>query len=94
MTTICLESRVSAVKDQVSCNLGEEAVILSMKNGVYYSLNPLGVRIWHLIVKPIVVTEIRDTIVREYEVEPGRCEDELLALLQDLENEGLIEVES
>jgi hypothetical protein len=94
MTTICLESRVSAVKDQVSCNLGEEAVILSMKNGVYYSLNPLGVRIWNLIVKPIVVTEIRDTLVREYEVEPGRCEDELLALLQDLENEGLIEVES
>jgi hypothetical protein len=94
MTTLSLQSTVSAVKDQVSCNLGGEAVILSMKNGVYYSLNPVGVRIWQLIGTPIVVHEIRDTLLREFEVEPKRCEDELLALLQDLEHEGLIAVES
>ena len=93
MTTISLQSTVSAVKDQVSCNLGGEAVILSMKNGVYYSLNPVGARIWNLICEPIVVYKIRDTIMREFEVESKRCEDELLALLQDLANEGLIEVE-
>lgn len=92
MTTISLQSTVSAVKDQVSCNLGGEAVILSMKNGVYYSLNPVGVRIWQLIGTPVVVHEIRDTLLSEFEVEPRRCEDELLALLQDLEHEGLIAV--
>jgi hypothetical protein len=93
MIPISLQSTVRVVKDQVSCNLGGEAVILSLKNGVYYSLNPVGVRIWNLICEPIVVLKIRDTLMSEYEVEPGRCEDELLALLQDLANEGLIEVE-
>jgi len=93
MIPISLQSTVRVVKDQVSCNLGGEAVILSLKNGVYYSLNPVGVRIWNLIGEPIVVVKVRDTLMSEFEVEPGRCEDELLALLQDLANEGLIEVE-
>jgi hypothetical protein len=91
--TISLNSTVSAVKDQVSCDLGGEAVILSLKNGVYYTLNPVGVRIWNLIREPIRVHEIRDSIMREYNVESKRCEEELLALLQNLANEGLIEVE-
>jgi hypothetical protein len=92
MIPISLQSMVRVVKDQVSCNLGGETVILSLKNGVYYSLNPVGVRIWNLIAEPTVVLKVRDTLMSEFEVEPGRCEDELLALLQDLANEGLIEV--
>lgn len=93
MTTISLQSTVSATTDQVSCNLGGEGVILSLKNGVYYSLNPVGVRIWTLIREPIRVYEIRDSIMEEFNVESKRCEEDLLAILQELANEGLIEVE-
>lgn len=93
MTGISLDSKVSAVKDQVSCTLGGEVVILSMKNGTYYSLNPVGVRIWNLIHDPIGVHEIHNTIVNEFNAEPERCEEDLLAILTDMEKEGLIEVE-
>ena len=92
MKELTIESTVSAVPDQTSCELQGEAVILSLKGGIYYTLNPVGTRIWNLVQKPVQVREVRDTILREYKVDEGRCEDDLLTLLRDLEKEGLIEV--
>ena len=85
-------SIVVAAKDQVSCDLDGEAAILNLKNGVYYGLDPVGAWIWNLIQKPRAVNEVRDALLKEYDVEPDRCERELLALLQELAAEGLIEV--
>ena len=81
---------VVAVKEQVSCNLAEEAVILNLKAGIYYGLNPVATRIWNLVQKPKTVHEIRDAIFEEFEVDPDRCERDLLALLRDLAVKGLI----
>jgi hypothetical protein len=92
MKELTITSTISAVTNQSSCELEGEAVILSLKNGIYYTLNPVGSRIWTLVQKPVQVREIRDIILKEYAVDAGKCENELFALLQDLEKEGLIEV--
>ena len=84
---------VVAAKEQVSCNLAEEAVVLNLKAGVYYGLNPVAARVWSLIQNPRTVDEIRDAIVDEYDVEPGRCDRDLLALLRDLAAKDLIKAE-
>jgi hypothetical protein len=86
------DSTVVAAKDQVSSDLGGEVAILDLKAGVYYGLDAVGARIWSLIQEPITVNEIRDILLEEYEVEPERCEHDLLALLRRLADEGLVEV--
>ena len=88
------DSTVVAAKDQVSSDLGGEVAILDLKAGVYYGLDAVGARIWSLIQEPRTVYEIRDIPLEEYEVEPERCERDLLALLQRLADEGIIEVEA
>ena len=85
-------SIVVAAKEQAYSELDGEAVILHLKSGVYYSLNSTGASIWNLLQKPRKVSEIRDVILEEYEVEPQQCEGDLLVLLQELELEGLVEV--
>ena len=85
------ESTVVVSQDQVSCELGGEAAILNLKAGVYYGLNEVGARIWKLIHEPKRVSEIRDTILEEYQVEPDQCEVDVMVLLQDLLDNGLIE---
>jgi hypothetical protein len=85
-------SSVVAAKEQVSSDLAGEAVILALKSGVYYGLNEVGASIWNLIQEPKTVNEIRDAILEEYFVEPEQCDHDILALLQHLEAEGLIEV--
>ena len=86
-------SVVVAAKDQVSCDLAGEAAILNIKNGVYYGLDPVGAQIWKLIQQPRSVDEVREALVDEYEVEPERCEQDLITLLEKLLAEGLIEVQ-
>lgn len=85
-------SIVAACKGQVSCDLNGEEAILNIKNGVYYGLDPVGARIWHLIQEPCPVNYIRDVLFKEYEVEAGRCECDLITLLQELLSAGLIEI--
>ncbi len=85
-------SRVVVSPEQVSCDLSGEAAILNLKTGTYFGLNEVGARIWNLIKEPKTVNEIRDTLLQEYEVEPGQCEADLLGLLNELAAKELIEI--
>ena len=91
---LSVHSVVSATPEQVSCPLGDEAAILNLKNTVYYGLNPVGARVWNLLQQPRSVGELRDALLEEYDVEPGRCESDLLELLEKMRTEGLIQVQS
>lgn len=85
---------VVAAKDQLSSDLNGEAVILNLQTGVYHGLDAVGARIWHLLQETRTVDDILKTLLEEYEVEPDRCQQELLALLQKLADQKLIEVRS
>lgn len=85
-------SVVVMAREQVSCPLGEESAILNLKNSVYYGLDPVGARIWTLLQEPRRIGELRDVLIAEYEVEPAQCERDLLALLEKMRSEGLVEV--
>lgn len=89
---VSVSSVVAVTSDQVSTDLGAETILLSMQSAVYYGLDAVGSRIWQLMRAPIRVSEIRDTIAREYVVELERCEADVLAFLQQLAAKGLIEV--
>ena len=86
------DSIVVVSPDQVSSDLAGEIVMLNLKNGTYYGLDQVGARVWGLIEQPRRVAAIRDAILEEYDVEPERCERDLLALLGELRDNGLIEV--
>jgi hypothetical protein len=89
---LSLHSIIVAASEQVSCPLGDEAAILNRKNSVYYGVNPVGARVWNLLQQPRSVTELRDTLLDEYDVGADRCERDLLELLEKMRDEGLIEV--
>ena len=92
METISERSTVVVIKDQVSCDLSGEAAILNLKSGVYFGLNAVGASIWKLIQEPRTVKEIQEAILEEYDVDPDRCEQDILELLQELSAHGLIEI--
>lgn len=85
-------SIVVASKNQISSDLSNEAVILNLKTGIYYGLDKVGARVWSLIQSPQKLVDVRDVIVEEYDVDPQQCENDLLALLQEMQAKGLIEV--
>ncbi len=83
---------VLASRNQASCDLDGEAVILSMSSGLYHGLNSVGTRIWKLLQEPRTVGQIRDELLGAYEVDPATCLADLLRLLEELREAELIEV--
>jgi hypothetical protein len=86
------DSIVTVTQMQVSCEVNGETVILHFDSGNYFGLNDVGTLVWNMIGQPRRVSDLRDAIVHEFEVEPERCERELLNLLAELSERGLIEV--
>jgi hypothetical protein len=83
---------VSAGKDQLSTDLGDDVVILGLQSGIYFGLNAVGAHVWRLIQQPCTVREVRDSVLDEFEVEPHECTRDVLELLQSMHSAGLIEV--
>lgn len=83
---------VAAAKDVVFCELEGEGVILSLREGVYYGLNSVGLRIWALIQDPRPFQELIDTLLHEYSVGEQQCREDTLALLHELQSRGLVEL--
>lgn len=86
------DSIVTVTQVQVSCEVNGETVILHFDSGNYFGLNDVGTLVWKMIEQPHSVRELREAILREYEVEPEQCERELLKLLGELRERGLIAV--
>ena len=91
--TISPESIVVVSKDQISCDLAGEAAILELKSGTYFGLDEIGATVWNLIAQPRRVVEVRDALVERYDVEAERCGAELIELLGELHERGLIQVD-
>ena len=89
---ISKDTVVVASKELAAADLGEEVAILNLTNGVYYSLNPVGARIWSLIQEPRSVRDLCNTLVAQYDVDSDRCEQDAIALLQQLAENDLIDV--
>ena len=88
-------SRASTVRireDAIFRKLEGEAVVLNLATGTYYGLDPVGTRIWELIQEQGRADAVLEAILHEYEVEPARCEQDLLLLLRKLYAKGLIEL--
>ena len=89
---LSMSSIIKAAKDQASSKLAGECVILHLGSGSYFGLNEVGTRIWDLIQDAIAVNEVRDIVFSEYDVELVDCERDVLAICQQLVDQGLVEV--
>ena len=78
--------------DQLSTQLGDEIVILGLKDSVYYGLTNVGTRIWQLLQTPRAIDDLIDTIVGEYAVTRDAARTDITTLLTDLHGRGLIAI--
>lgn len=94
MTQITLDATIRKSPDQISTDLGGEAVILGLQSEAYFSLEGVGLRLWEWLDEPKTAAELLAAILNAYEVEPARAERDLLAVLQEMADEGLIEIKT
>lgn len=90
---LSLAATVRASEQQISCEVDDEVVLLSMQDGQYYGLNEVGASIWRLIQRPRTLAQVRDDLLTEYgDVSPERCTLEVMAFAANMLALGLIQL--
>lgn len=74
-------------------NLEGSLVMMDIQKGKYFSLNPVGKRIWEMIEQPKSFDEITDGLLFEFEVTPEQCRLEVMEFLAKMEKSGIIKKE-
>jgi hypothetical protein len=77
----------------IEAEVDGELVALHVESGTCYGFNGTATRIWSLVERPMRIGEIRDALLAEYDVDAATCEEQLMALLGELESDRLIEID-
>ena len=87
-------STVAVASDQqISCDVADEAVLLSVQSGDYFGLNPVAASIWRLIQRPSTLAGVRNALLDEYEgIEVQDCEHEVIAFVTQMLALDLVEI--
>jgi len=82
--------KIRAHPDVVFQKLGEESVLLNLRTGVYWSLNPSGAVIWDEIVRHGDVGRAVATLEEKFEGTPAEMRATVQDLIRELAREGLV----
>jgi coenzyme PQQ synthesis protein D (PqqD) len=89
-TDISLQSLVAQTPEVVGSRIEDRMALMSIKNGAYYGMDPVGSRVWELIGKPTRVSAICETLLGEFNVDRALCEKQVLAFLRQLADADLV----
>jgi hypothetical protein len=78
--------------DHVAGEVAGDAVILSLSNGIYYSLNEVGTSVWQLVKQGRNVGEVVAAIHAAFDVDLDRCRRDVVEVLGRLIDARLLEI--
>ena len=90
MEPITTRTRVQASPDVLFSQVGDEAVLLNLKSGVYYSLDRVGALIWAGVAGGGTLGEVHASLNQQFAVDSDILWSDLAALLADLSANGLV----
>jgi hypothetical protein len=90
--TISFSDRVTVPDDVLISNLQDESVILNLDSERYYGLDDVGTRFLSILTTSESIEAAYDRLREEYEVDPQVLRKDLLALVEKLIEQGLIEI--
>ncbi len=83
--------RVKVPGHVMARQVGDDCVMLDLANGTYFGLNPVGAHVWQLLGEGKNFAEVCAGVVEEFEVSPEIAQADVIALVKDLRDHGLVE---
>jgi hypothetical protein len=72
--------------------VGGEVVLLDLASERYFGLDPVGARIWNLLDQGLSLQQVLETLSTEYDAPRERLQSDLLDLVTQLADAGLVTV--
>jgi hypothetical protein len=89
-----LDSIVQRDPEVLASEAGQDLVMVSIANGLYYGVSDVAREIWLAIEHPKKISDLIDGLLATHNVERARCEAETLAFLDNLLSEHLLQVKN
>jgi hypothetical protein len=89
---ITSRSVVSWSDTPVSTEVDREVVLMNVGRGRCYGLGETGSSVWRRLGSPIRVDDLCRELMLEYHADPEMLRKDVLALLESLQEEGLVKV--
>ncbi|MCU1293975.1 MAG: pqqD [Bryobacterales bacterium] len=89
---ITAESVVEWSQAPVATEVDREVVLMNVGRGRCYGLGETGSSVWRRLGSPIRVDDLCRELLLEYRADPQVLERDVLALLEQLKEEGLVKV--
>jgi hypothetical protein len=90
---LSLADKVTLSTETLFQDVGGEAVLLDLASESYLGLDEVGTRIWRLLQKNGHLQAVFYALLAEYAVEPAQLEHDLIELVAQLREAGLVTVE-
>jgi hypothetical protein len=90
--TISFSDRVTVPDDVLISHLEGESVILNLESERYYGLDDFGTRFLSVVTTSESIEAAYERILPEYHVDPQVLRDDLLSLVNNLSDQGLIKI--
>ena len=92
MKNISLLSKVQQAPGVLFNQVDDDLVMMDIKSGNYFGINPVGAEIWNKMQGPISVQEIINQLLAEYDIDEATCRSETLAFIQQTLERGFLKV--
>ena len=93
MMAISFADRVRVPDDVLISNLQEESVILNLNSERYFGLDNIGTRMLSVLANSDSIEAAYESLAREYDVDRQVLRDDLIVLVENLRQQGLVTVE-
>lgn len=85
-----LAMRLDVAPAVVTRGVGGEMMLLDLDSGSYFGLDPIGAEVWQAIEAGKPLAEACDALERQYDVAREQLERDVLALVGQLIEKGLV----
>ena len=92
MTVLTSASVVSGRSGVLDAMVGDETVLVGPDGVKYHGLDLVGSKVWQLLDGERSVSDICDVLIEAYDVPTDECSRDVLIFLEDLVDNGLVEV--
>ena len=91
---VSMDTVLTQNKDLVASSIDGEVVLMSIENGKYYGINPIGSRIWEILAYPTTYIDLIDTLLTEFDIDRITCEKKVTTFLKEIAAENIIEIKN
>ena len=88
-----IAKRVEISPDVLFQELEGETILLDLRSQSYFGLDPVGTRVWQLLKAQTHLEQVVELMSEEFDVEENRLRQDVMSLVQELADTGLIKIE-